>query len=236
MNIIDITIDLETTALTPHAAIMQLAAVAWDRNAETIGKMFLTDAKTAEDTQHFCRTIDINEQFVCGQFDFDPQTSRWWGSQNDEAKATVLNTNNRYFLKTALVDLDHWLREIKSIYKANHIYVWCQGTDFDIPILRHAAMVNGCDKLLPTSLPHKFYRDCRTALYEAVNAFPSLYGLYTSEDYLEDPTRCYEAMPPLPESFGTREQVHGALYDCIRSSWYTWQALSIFHVSADSSK
>ena len=37
--------------------------------------------------------------------------------------------------------------------------------------------------------------------------------------------KAYDICKPLPAEYGSKDRVHDAVYDCIRSSWYTWQAL-----------
>ena len=245
MRLLDITLDLETCSLSSHAAIMQIAAVAWDRFSKDDSQMFFGKALKPEDTEHFVRTIDLNSQFVEGLFDFSQDTAAWWGRQSREAKMAVADdisggATHSYDVKTekqsqallneALADLDDWIRKMLSLYKVDNFSLWCQGTDFDIPILRYAAESTRCNKLLPMALHHKYFRDCRTAIYECVASWLSRTDVevpYTKLDLLNDPTRAYKILPQLPESFGGRENAHGALYDCIRSSWFTWQALRL---------
>lgn len=249
---LDITLDLETTALSSHAAIMQIAAVAWDRFAEDADHMFLTKpgcayARQADDTEHFCVRMDLNSQFVEGLWDFDQSTSAWWRKQNDAAKQAVVGhadiTKGDWFkhtaavwkdpekmaLNNALMALDEWIGSLMKKCGCDSVCFWCQGTDFDIPILRYAAEMCSLDhKCMPVALHHKHYRDCRTAIYECVCLWLGRSGgeqPYSLHDLLNDPLLAYKILPQLPDSFGTRENAHGALYDCIRSTWFTWQAL-----------
>ena len=92
---LDITFDLETASLSSHAAILQIAAVAWDRFAEDADHMFVTKpecayAREAADTEHFCVSTDLNSQFVEGLWDFSQSTSEWWRGQSDAAKHAVV--------------------------------------------------------------------------------------------------------------------------------------------------
>lgn len=242
MRLLDITLDLETCSLTSHAAIMQISAVAWDRFAQEDKQMFFNEAKCQEDTVHFVQTIDLNSQFVEGLWDFDQNTSAWWGRQKREAKRAVADDvtdvcgpiktelQSQALLNDALEQLDTWVKNLLAEYEADNFCLWCQGTDFDIPIIRYAADQTRCNKLLPMALHHKFFRDCRTAIYECVGAWLGREDVkqpYTKIDLLNDPMLAYKLLPQLPESFGGRENAHGALYDCIRSSWFTWQALRL---------
>ena len=240
MRLLDITLDLETCSLSSHAAIMQIAAVAWDRFSKDDSQMFFGKALKPEDTEHFVRTIDLNSQFVEGLFDFDQNTANWWGKQSRESKLAVAEDitsaevktekQSQALLNEALAELDDWIRQLLSKYNVDNFCIWCQGTDFDIPILRYAAESTRCNKLLPMALHHKYFRDCRTAIYECVAAWLGRTTEdvpYTKVDLLKGPTLAYKILPQLPESFGGSENAHGALYDCVRSSWFTWQALRL---------
>ena len=244
MRLLDITLDLETCSLSSHAAIMQIAAVAWDRLSKDDSQMFFGKVSKTEETEHFVRTIDLNSQFVEGLWDFDQNTAGWWGRQRQEAKRALAGdiTNgtcpsevktekqSQSLLNDALADLDDWIRKMLSLYKVENFCIWCQGSDFDIPILRYAAEQTKCSKLLPMALHHKYFRDCRTAIYECTAKWLERDDVnlpYTKLDLLNDPTLAYKLLPQLPESFGGQENTHGALYDCVRSSWFTWQALRL---------
>lgn len=178
MRLLDITLDLETCSLSSHAAIMQIAAVAWDRLSKDSSQMFFGKVSKPEEAEHFVRNIDLNSQFVEGLWDFDQKTADWWGKQKREAKCAIVDNiiepyhpvptelKSQELLNDALEELDNWVRKMLSLYKAENFCIWCQGTDFDIPILRYAAERTQCNKLLPMALHHKYFRDCRTAIYE----------------------------------------------------------------------
>ena len=241
MRILDITLDLETCSTSSHAAIMQIAAVAWDRFSKDEKQMFFGNVTKPSETEHFVRSIDLNSQFVEGLFDFDQKTSEWWGRQKREAKLAVSDNItdpnavptelcSQALLNDALANLDDWIRNTLREHDADNFCICCQGTDFDIPILRYAAESTRCNKLLPMALHHKYFRDCRTAIYECVGAWlarEDTKQAYTKLDLLNDPTLAYKLLPQLPDTFGGMENAHGALYDCIRSSWFTWQALRL---------
>ena len=254
---LDITLDLETASLSSHAAIMQIAAVAWNRFAEYADHMFLTKpdiafAKQAEDTEHFCVRVDLNSQFVEGLWDFSQSTSEWWGRQSNAAKqfvaghaditrcdwqkytAAVWKDPEKMTLNNALLALDEWIGGLMEKQGCESVCLWCQGTDFDIPILRYAAEVCGLDRQCkPVALHHKHYRDCRTVIYEGVSAWlgrPDGDSEYSRIDLLNNPLLAYMILPQLPESFGCSENIHCALYDCIRSTWFTWHALELLNM------
>ena len=247
---LDITFDLETTSLSSHAAIMQIAAVAWDRFAEDADHMFLTKpecafAMKADDTEHFCVRVDLNSQFVEGLWDFSQSTSEWWRKQSSAAKQAVVGHADitrgdwsrrtaavwKMTLNDALLAFDEWIDLLMEKYGCESVCLWCQGTDFDIPILRYAAEICCLDcKCKPVALHHKHYRDCRTAIYENVCLWLGrMEGdqPYSLKELLGEPLLAYKILPQLPDTFGSKENAHGALYDCIRSTWFTWQALNL---------
>lgn len=229
MKHLDITIDLETCSLSSHAAILQIAAVAWDRFAIDADHIFLGTATKPDETPHFCEAIDINSQFVEGLWDFSQSTAEWWRKQTTEAKKAVLGDTSGMPLDTALRCLDAWVNKIMEQWDCKSVTFWTQGTDFDIPILRYSAERCGLDRTCkPIATHHKYYRDCRTAIYELTSIYlqhimPS--DDDTHNDFLTDPLMAYRVLPELPESFGGKDNAHGALYDAVRSSWFTWQAM-----------
>lgn len=242
MKTLDITIDLETCSLSSHAAIMQIAAVIWDRFAPDAEYIFPSiDTKMSgtqmmdfdhpatipEHTWHFCENIDLNHQFINGGMDFSQGTSDWWRKQSPEAKQAVIGNGGKMPLDQAIIKLDSWIGKAMRLTGAKSVNIWCQGTDFDIPILRNAAEVSNL-RCKPVSIPHMFYRDCRTFVYEMTLLY--VQQLMNGEegpinDLLNNPLLAYNILPEMPESFGGRENAHGALYDCVRSSWFTWQAM-----------
>lgn len=249
MKHLDITLDLETTSLSSHAAILQIAAVAWNRFSTDAEHIFFGTATTPDETPHFCKSIDLNSQFVEGLWDFSQSTADWWRRQDVKAKRAVIgdadilqqpqmnNTvavpdkrDSQTLLNYALVDLEDWIRKTMFMAESDNLCLWCQGTDFDIPILRYAAEQTRCDRLLPMALHHKYFRDCRTAIYENVASWlgrPDGDQPYSRLDLLNNPLLAYKILPQLPASFGDKDNAHGALYDAVRSSWFTWQALRL---------
>lgn len=239
MKHLDITIDLETCSLSSHAAIMQIAAVAWDRFAPDAEHIFPArdrhinifdfehPATKPEDTWHFAANIDLTHQFVCGKMDFSQDTCNWWAARSPQAKDALM-AGDRKRLDHALMLFDSWIRQSMRLLGADNVTVWCQGTDFDIPILRHAAKVSGKEDCKPAATPRYFIRDCRTVIYEMTQLYVQHLmedGGTAASDVLNNPRMAYKIHDELPETFGDREDAHGALYDCIRSSWFTWQSI-----------
>ena len=231
---IDITIDIETCALTSHASILQVACVAWDRFAKDEKTLFGDTCHDLSETKHFQRNCNLNEQFVRGCFDFSQDTTLWWGKQHKEAQKSVsglIQDLKPEPLAEVLLDLHDWIKRLMEDNNTKTLTCWSQGTDFDIPILRHAAGVYHLEHTLPSSLHHSQLRDCRTAIYE-LTALHLQSAMAKDEDnevildMLGDPLMAYRMLPGLPESFDTEDTLkHTALHDAVRSSWYTWQAL-----------
>lgn len=230
MNHIDITFDLETCATTANAAVMQVAAVAWDRQA-TDNPFAVQNGGVTVEYPHcvsFNEHVDLRSCVVDG-FDFDPATVQWWARQSDAAKEAVTDglaePIREVFERFVL-----WIKQTMRDSKADSVCLWCQGMDFDGAILR-----NICHKY-DIELPFRYqqFRDCRSIILEnaiticrikdGINSYEDGH-LVSAEDILQKPCKAYDICKPLPAEYGSKDRVHDAVYDCIRSSWYTWQAL-----------
>ncbi len=135
-------IDLETYSTKPNAIILTIGAIKFD-NSDTIDSL--------ENMDTFYRRIDI---LSCSNLDMniEKETEIWWSEQPYAVKYEALINPDRVSLKSALIDLINWIGNTK--------YIWSQGTDFDIVILK-----NAFDKCkLP--VPWKFWnvRDSRTII------------------------------------------------------------------------
>ena len=115
--------------------------------------------------------------------------------------------------------------------------------DVDCAILR--SLCRRFDIYLENIIPHTSLRDCRTVILEAAYKLAcrqQLEAVATSETLLQDGThvpcpavspqevlsgskRAYDFFPPLPSHYAEGREAHDALYDAVRSSWNTWQAL-----------
>ena len=221
MNHIDITFDLETCATTANAAVMQVAAVAWDRYANDNPFAVQNGGVTVE-YPHY----------------------QWWARQSDAAKEAVtdgLAEPIREVFERFVLWIQQTMRESKAgsvNAQADSICLWCQGMDFDGAILR-----NICHKY-DIELPFRYqqFRDCRSIILEAaatvVGRATYKYQLkdgstLTVEDILQKPCKAYDIYEPLPKEYGSKDRVHDAVYDCIRSSWNTWQALRWMQATPD---
>ncbi len=223
MKHLDITIDFETCAMTANAAVMQVAMVPWLRDNDA-------DPFSFDDMDIYEGCVDLRTCVVDG-FDFDPETIKWWSERNLKAKEAVTKGEPKA-VDDVLIGMLNYIRELKEKHALTSIFVWCQGMDFDIAILRNLCRKYGVK--LEEDIPHTSFRDCRTVILEAalIEASRSLNGKSTRangiilpEQILAGSYDVYKMFDPLPERYSAGSEAHDALYDALRSSWNTWQAL-----------
>lgn len=223
MKHLDITIDFETCAMTANAAVMQVAMVPWLRDNDA-------DPFSFDDMDIYEGCVDLRTCVVDG-FDFDPETIKWWSERNLKAKEAVTKGEPKA-VEDVLIGMLNYIRELKEKHALTSIFVWCQGMDFDIAILRNLCRKYGVK--LEEDIPHTSFRDCRTVILEAalIEASRSLNGKSTRangiilpEQILAGSYDVYKMFDPLPERYSAGSEAHDALYDALRSSWNTWQAL-----------
>ncbi len=223
MKHLDITIDFETCAMTANAAVMQVAMVPWLRDNDA-------DPFSFDDMDIYEGCVDLRTCVVDG-FDFDPETIKWWSERNLKAKEAVTKGEPEA-VDDVLIGMLNYIRELKEKHALTSIFVWCQGMDFDIAILRNLCRKYGVK--LEENIPHTSFRDCRTVILEAalIEASCSLNGKSTRangiilpEQILAGSYDVYKMFDPLPERYSAGSEAHDALYDALRSSWNTWQAL-----------
>ena len=218
MKHLDFTIDFETVGLTANAAPMMVAIVPWRREAES--DPFVGD-DTGEATEEeasrwpepLVKYVDLRTCVVEG-FDFDPETVRWWTGRSEAAKSAVCDGLAEP-VEDVLFGILDYLRDAVKQYRLESVCLWCQGMDVDIAILRNLCRKYDVD--LEDVIPHTSFRDCRSVILETCNL--------KLETILSDPDGAYKMLPPLPDEYARGSEAHDALYDALRSSWYTWQAL-----------
>lgn len=208
---IDITFDFETCALSPNAAVMSMAAVAWNRKGEDTP--FYTDDSILKYPTYSAH-VDLRSMFIDG-FDFDKRTAAWWASQSDEAKANVLAADNYDEpcspIKDVVENFFSWIRSVENELNSSDVNLWCQGSDFDIAILR-----NICNKYhINFSIKHNHFRDHRTFYMEGAKTLCDIAGVEF------DSKRAY-AMVDDYEGDGVN---HDPTFDCQRSIAFTWQMM-----------
>ena len=240
MTHIDITFDLETAGRTANCAVMQVAAVAWQRDAES-------DPFYEDDMEHYMYNehIDLRTCLVDG-FEFEPETVAWWSQRSEAAKRAVC-AGLPEPVEEVFTSFLHWIEYVVKATGANSVCLWCQGSDFDIAILRN--ICHRYDLHLEDIIAHTQFRDARTVILESAHARyrkeirednKSVNGgekIITSrmingemipcdpDKFLENPSEAYKMFDPLPDRYANGSEGHDALYDAMRTSWNTWQAL-----------
>jgi hypothetical protein len=218
MKHIDITFDFETVSTAPNAAPMSMGAIVWNRDTD-IESPFTDDA--------FSIAIDLRTCVVEG-FSFDQDTIEWWSRQNETAKQSVTE-EECYAVDMAFVQFCEWIDRMKKKYGADTVCLWCQGQDFDFPILKTIARKFG----LKMPVHQHYFRDCRTYVLETVltllsadNRTNETHSVHlTLGDVLEKPMRAYDLIPKIKSDWLDGRTQHDALYDCLRSTWSVWQCM-----------
>lgn len=243
---LDFMIDFETCSLSPNAAPMQVAVVPWKRNANddplAVDDGFVVEPEVAEAwPKPFVGYVDLRS-CVVEDFDFDPETLKWWSRQNAAAKKAVTDGFPEPVTDVLINTLDY-IRDIVSKYQLESICLWCQGEDVDIAILRN--LCRRYDIHLEDIVPHTSFRDCRTVILEAaliqadrirmrdvarvLEGSPVPYTAPSPAEILAKPSLAYKLYDPLPDEYASGSDAHDALYDATRSAWNTWQALKWLH-------
>lgn len=221
MRHIDITFDFETCSTAPDAAPMQLGAIVWDRYADG-GDPFLSDTFTAG--------IDLRSCVMAG-LTFDQSTVDWWSRQDELAKLNVLECEPEP-VDTVYHRFIKWIFEMQKKYQAETVCLWCQGQDFDFPILKSIARKFG----VLIGVHQHYFRDCRTFVLEtAILMCDKAGGVYelangerlTSDIIRVKPMRAYDIIPKVTGPILDGRTQHDALYDCLRSSWSVWQCMKL---------
>lgn len=217
MKLIDITVDLETCSTTPNAAIMQLAAVAWDRNHDD-SATFLKGARMMD------VGVDLRTAVMDG-FDFEPSACRFWHGNKQQAKDAVLSLE-AHSLKDVIEGFVKWIDDVRQDYCADAVCLWAQGSDFDIAIVRNALAKYG----LRLPMSQEFLRDARSICLEIgahllrkddVEPDDALCDMKTYEDKIYNAlTFDYQTPDVLADGCA-----HDALYDARRTAFSTWCAL-----------
>ena len=233
MKHLDITIDFETCAMTANAAVMQVAMVPWLRDNDA-------DPFSFDDMDIYEGCVDLRTCVVDG-FDFDPETIKWWSERNLKAKEAVTKGEPKA-VDDVLIGMLNYIRELKEKHALTSIFVWCQGMDFDIAILRN--LCSRYDVNLEDIVPHTSFRDCRTVILEGAMIQAERLCLRHRTSIPEDnvpvptvlptdvftyPSKAYVLFDPLPDRYAGGSEAHDALFDAVRSSWNTWQALRWIH-------
>lgn len=250
MRHLDFTIDFETVGLTANAAPMMVAIVPWlrDNREDPFAKDedgMLTEEQASKWPEPLELYVDLRSCVVEG-YDFDPETIAWWTKQSYDAKRAVCDGLAQPVGDVTVEIVDYLRRRVEQL-QLDSICLWSQG-DTDMGILRNLCKRNGYD-MEEDVIAHTQLRDCRTVILEAAHlkyrkeireANKDIRGgekITTSmmicgkmipcspNKYLECPREAYKLFASLPDRYAQGSEAHDALYDALRSSWYTWQAL-----------
>lgn len=110
----NIMVDIETLSTSMDAQILTLGAVAFDFWGNIKDEFYVrVDGKSCED-------IGLRKDENC---------VKWWQGQNDEARAEAFSGQNRVHIKDALSQFNKfWMKNRGEKF-------WCNGANFDEPIL-----------------------------------------------------------------------------------------------------
>ena len=215
MNMIDVTIDFETCSLSANAAILQLAAVAWDRN-------FSKQPFIDNDNSRFDAHIDL-ASCVALNLDFDQSTISFWASQPKSIQDSVLRPGSCLPIEVALKKFIEWLHCISA--ECGEVRLWSQGSDFDIAILRnvfnkaYSKYPELFDRKLDQVVRYTSFRDARTFILE-MGSMLFFDGNNVSQK---------EIYGKIPKMEGD-EHKHNALYDALQTSWNVWYIIKQFRM------
>ena len=212
---IDVTIDFETCSLSANAAILQLAAVAWERNSTH--QPFIDD-----DASRFDAHIDL-ASCVALNLDFDQSTISFWASQPKSIQDSVLRPVSSLPIEVALKKFIDWLSCISD--ECEGVCLWSQGSDFDIAILRnvfnkaYGKYPELFDRKLDQVVRYTSFRDARTFILE-MGSMLFFDGNTVSQK---------EIYGKIPKMEGA-EHKHNALYDALQTSWNVWYIMKQFRM------
>lgn len=153
-KVVNIAVDIETLSKRSTAAIIGIAA-----------KAFSLGEHKVKEGSVFKKAVDATSCAMLGM-DFDNATVEWWSKKPTAVKEQF---SYGYSIGMTLRDLTDFVKDVKTLNDADEVIVWCQGTDFDIPILRNAFVLANNDREEKT-IPWKFtnVRDSRTFIHEGV--------------------------------------------------------------------
>lgn len=158
-------LDIETMSTRFNASIVSIGAVKFDIDTFEVVDRFIVNVSLKN-----CVDLGLH---------IDQETVKWWNKQNPEAVKAFLK--DPIPLKDALERFSEW-------YGSDPDMVWCNGANFDFPIMTNAY------ELFELKPPWKYWHicDCRTVINMA--------GL--TKQYLDEQR----------EIFGTL--YHSAIDDC----------------------
>lgn len=139
----EIMLDLETRSVRPHASILTIGAIRFQRRGEL---------QPYNKMDRFYRRIILDSD-KSYNLHVDPETMNWWNTQSEDAKYEAIKNPDRVNIRQALADFSNWVGRNNKYTK-----VWANSPDFDVTILREAYKRCGME------FPFNFWnvRCCRT--------------------------------------------------------------------------
>jgi hypothetical protein len=168
-------LDLETLSTRTDAAIIQIAAIAFDIVTGELGPRF---------------NAYVREDAVIGQRvgHVDLRTVGWWMQQKfaPTLGAMLSSEDDAIPLAEALGAFVEWFEENEALPPAEQICLWGHGATFDIPILQTAFEVR-CPGVCAGKVPwhYRAPRDTRTLFAVAPGGMPRLPKSETQEHNAE---------------------------------------------------
>lgn len=215
---IDVTVDLETCALCPTAAVMSIAAVAWKRYGKE--SPFFDEGDGVLRNSTFSAHVDLRSMFLNG-FTFDQSTADWWAKQSNEAKAVLLDNDCDEQpcqpIDVVVTELFDWMDDIKKRLGDEDLCLWAQGTDFDVAILRYICWKMG----IKFRIKHTQFRDHRTFYWEMARI------VWDAAEPNEEKFTIEKAYAQTTDYKDIADEgaAHDPLFDCKRSIYSTWQMM-----------
>lgn len=142
-------VDLETLGTSPTAVIASIAAVWFHPEG-------VEEKECVVDTFHAHVELESYKEFG-PSFTMDAATLKFWFNQSSELQKETLVNDNAIPLRSALEQFTAFAQK----HMCTWTKVWCQGTDFDLPILRNAF------KAVAEEVPWNFWQavDSRTLFF-----------------------------------------------------------------------
>lgn len=147
----EVMMDLETLSIRPHAVILVISAIKFNRGETWSEEITEKELKNSHDC--FYIRIKIDSCVNIG-FHIDPQTQKWWNNMKTDIKYEALENPARVTINKALILFKNWFGDGKRTK------IWGNGSSFDCSILGEAYKRCGME------VPWKFWleRDLRTIM------------------------------------------------------------------------
>lgn len=118
---IHIMVDLETTALSPNAGIVQIGAACFSQPPPNVDKYFDMRCSPVYNQSH--------------GYDIDPATMQWWDKQPPALRNHVFSGQRD--IKQALGFFVNYCQDLSNGNLKN-VYLWANHIDFDLVVLKNA--------------------------------------------------------------------------------------------------